>query len=120
VPERQVRLTAADTPPPSDHPNGRLAAANTPTPTERGGAVPTVQAAGAPPALLVESREAARLLAVSPRTLWSLTARGDLPCVRIGRAVRYSLADLESFVGRLRAEARRSSEASNGHPGGSS
>lgn len=48
--------------------------------------------------LLVDTREAARLLAVSPRTVWSMMARGELPTVRLGRAVRVRMADLEAFV----------------------
>jgi excisionase family DNA binding protein len=63
------------------------------------------------PALLVDAGEAARLLCVSPRTLWGLTApRGDLPAVRIGaRAVRYNREDLAEWI------ARHRSGAANGH-----
>jgi hypothetical protein len=32
-------------------------------------------------ALLVDSRTAAKILAVSERTLWTLTDRGEVPCV---------------------------------------
>ena len=52
------------------------------------------------PPLLVDSREAARLLGVCPRTIWALTARRDLPAVRIGRAVRYDVDDLRAFAER--------------------
>lgn len=55
-----------------------------------------------PPALLVDAREAARRLAISSRTLWTLTRRGELPAVRIGRSVRYSVADLAAYVERSR------------------
>jgi excisionase family DNA binding protein len=48
--------------------------------------------------LLLKGPEAALALAVSPRTLWSLTKSGSIPCVRIGRAVRYSKADLEAWI----------------------
>jgi predicted DNA-binding transcriptional regulator AlpA len=50
--------------------------------------------------LLVDVREAARLLACSERTLWGLTSpRGPIPSVKIGRrSVRYSVADLQAFV----------------------
>lgn len=51
-----------------------------------------------PDPLLVTPREAARLLAVSERTLWSLAAAGEIPRVRIGRAVRYRVADLRAYV----------------------
>jgi len=50
------------------------------------------------PLLLVDAREAARLLSVSPRTLWAMTHQGDLPCVRIGRLVRYDVAGLTRWV----------------------
>jgi excisionase family DNA binding protein len=48
--------------------------------------------------LLLTASEAAKALAVSPRTLWSLTKSGVIPCVRIGRAVRYDPADLRSWI----------------------
>lgn len=48
--------------------------------------------------LLVDATAAARLLSVSVRTLANLTARSELPCVRIGRALRYSVDDLRRFV----------------------
>lgn len=50
-------------------------------------------------ALLLSSRDAARLLAVSERTLYTLTQQGRIPCVRIGqRCIRYDRRDLEAFV----------------------
>lgn len=54
--------------------------------------------------LLVDIPEAARLLAVSARTVWTLKDRGELPVVYIGRSVRFRMADLEAFVA---ARARR-------------
>ncbi|UCC99945.1 MAG: helix-turn-helix domain-containing protein [Phycisphaerales bacterium] len=48
--------------------------------------------------LLLTPREAARTLSVCERTLYGLTKSGDLPCVRIGRAVRYSTNDLRAFI----------------------
>lgn len=49
--------------------------------------------------LLVDAAEAARLLGISPRTLWGQTApRGPLPSVKIGRLERYSVGDLEKFI----------------------
>lgn len=50
--------------------------------------------------LLITSREAATLLSISERTLWTLTNKGDLPCVRIGRSVRYDPRDLEVWIER--------------------
>jgi excisionase family DNA binding protein len=56
--------------------------------------VPTVTGAEK---LLVTCREAALLLSISERTLWSLTRRGEIPSRRIGRAVRYAVADLRAY-----------------------
>jgi hypothetical protein len=54
------------------------------------------------PLQLLSASEASRTLAISPRTLWAISApRGPLPVVRIGpagRSVRYHLADLERFI----------------------
>jgi len=50
------------------------------------------------PALLIDSRAAALALSISARTLWELTARGELQVVRVGRLVRFSPADLATFV----------------------
>ena len=38
---------------------------------------------------LLSRSETARRLGISERALWSLTARGAIACVRLGRAVRY-------------------------------
>lgn len=50
--------------------------------------------------LLITSREAAACMSISERTLWTLTNQGDLPCVRIGRSVRYDPRDLEAWIER--------------------
>ena len=51
-------------------------------------------------ALLVDAREAARLLSVSARKLWGMTFEDTpgLSHVRCGRLVRYSVADLERWI----------------------
>lgn len=47
----------------------------------------------------------ARMLSISERALWSLTApRGPILCIRLGRSVRYSVATLERYQGTGRAE----------------
>ncbi len=52
-----------------------------------------------PPTLLLRSCDAARALAISERSLWSLTAPcGPIPCVRLGRSVRYAPEDLAEFI----------------------
>jgi excisionase family DNA binding protein len=50
---------------------------------------------------LLTADEAADCLRISTRTLWTLTDRGELPCIRIGRSVRYRPADLASYCDRL-------------------
>ncbi len=50
--------------------------------------------------LLVDPREAARLLSVSVRKLWSLTFEQEpaLPHLKLGRLVRYSTGDLQAWI----------------------
>ena len=50
--------------------------------------------------LLLTSPEAAKRLRISERTLWTLTDRGDIRCIRIGTAKRYPISALERFVAR--------------------
>jgi excisionase family DNA binding protein len=48
---------------------------------------------------LLTSREVASLLSISTRTVWAMTVpRGSLPCVKVGRSVRYDVEDLESWI----------------------
>ena len=52
-----------------------------------------------PDRLAVPPREAARLMSISERTLWSLTSpRGPIPAVRLGRSVRYDVAALRRWL----------------------
>jgi len=48
--------------------------------------------------LLLTPREAAKALSVCERTLYALTKKGELPVVHIGRAVRYSVADIKQWI----------------------
>jgi excisionase family DNA binding protein len=48
--------------------------------------------------MLVTPREAARMLSVCEKTLWTLTKRGEIPVIRIGRAVRYDPRDLIAWI----------------------
>jgi hypothetical protein len=49
--------------------------------------------------LLLLPRDAAQTLAISERTLWEHSVkRGDIPCVRIGTAIRYSPEDLRAWI----------------------
>lgn len=51
---------------------------------------------------LIDRNTAAEILGVRPQTLacWATTGRYPLPFVRIGRRVKYRLADLEAFIER--------------------
>lgn len=50
--------------------------------------------------LLLTPKEAAKLLSVSPRKLWSMTFEDGLgvPYLKMGRLVRYPLADLKTWI----------------------
>jgi predicted site-specific integrase-resolvase len=56
------------------------------------------------PRLAIRPRDAARMLGVSPRTLWGWTEAGIIPCVRIGtgkrRTVLYPVANLQAWLTR--------------------
>lgn len=56
--------------------------------------------------LLYTPRQAAEALSICERTLYGLTKSGELPAVRIGRAVRYDLLDLRAYI----EQAKKSSE----------
>lgn len=49
--------------------------------------------------ILLTTREAAKALRISEKTLWSMTVpRGPIPSVRLGRSVRYVADDLRRAV----------------------
>ena len=50
--------------------------------------------------LALRPQQAAAALGISPRTLWSLTQDGEIPCVRIGRAKLYPIALLQAWLER--------------------
>lgn len=49
---------------------------------------------------LLSRSEAAQLLGVTPHTLavWASSGRYQLPYVKVGRAAKYNLADLQAFI----------------------
>jgi len=51
---------------------------------------------------LLSRREAASYLGVTEQTLaiWKCTGRYSLPCVKIGRLVKYRQSDLDAFIAR--------------------
>jgi hypothetical protein len=49
--------------------------------------------------LLVTPPIAAKMLAISERSLWSLTApRGPIPALKLGASVRYDVDDLKTWI----------------------
>lgn len=51
--------------------------------------------------LLLTPRETALVLSVCEKTLWSMThPRGPIPCLRLGRSVRYPVEALREYVAR--------------------
>lgn len=58
--------------------------------------------------LLLRPRDAARVLGIGERLLWSMTApRGPIPCVRFGRCVLYPLTDLQALIDSLKEGGRQ-------------
>jgi hypothetical protein len=47
--------------------------------------------------LYLNSEEAAQALGISPRTLWTLTKQGIIPCIRLNRLVRYAVDALQQL-----------------------
>jgi len=52
------------------------------------------------PCLLLSAREAAKALSISERTLYSRTADGTLPCVRLGGRRLYDPRALTAWIDR--------------------
>ena len=50
------------------------------------------------PALLLTPQQAAEALAISPRKLWEMTASSEIPSIRLGRCLRYPVADLQRWI----------------------
>ena len=48
--------------------------------------------------LMVDADGAGRLLSLHPETVRRMARDGELPCVRAGRAVRFSVRSLEAWV----------------------
>jgi excisionase family DNA binding protein len=48
--------------------------------------------------LLLSPRQASRSLAISERTLFTLTKAGAVPHIRIGKLVRYSVDGLKKYI----------------------
>ena len=53
--------------------------------------------------LLLTEDEAAKQLRTTGRTVFSFRKRGLLRCVKLGKSVRYRMADLEAFIDTMAA-----------------
>lgn len=64
-----------------------------------------------PPKLLTEA-QAAEILGIKPQTLtvWRCTRRHELPHIKVGRAVRYRLSDLMTWLDERTTGGRKSDE----------
>lgn len=49
-------------------------------------------------ALLLSPREAARALSICEKTLWTITQKGEIPVIKIGRLVRYPIEGLKAWI----------------------
>lgn len=53
------------------------------------------------PQILIDIRQAAELVQVSERKLWSMSSpRGPIPVVRVGKLVRYNVESLRAWAER--------------------
>lgn len=59
---------------------------------------PMVEPVAPPETVLLTPPEAAKLLAICEKTLWSLTKQRKIASVRIGTSVRYSKRDVLAFI----------------------
>jgi excisionase family DNA binding protein len=60
--------------------------------------------ANEPPPLLLTVPQAARMLAISRSRVYQLIWKGELVPVHIGRSARFTVSELERFVGALPVE----------------
>lgn len=61
--------------------------------------MPTTVTSAAP--LLWDPRTTAQALGVSPRKLWSMTASGEIPSLKLGRLVRYRPEAVAAYLASL-------------------
>jgi hypothetical protein len=57
--------------------------------------------------LLLSSRESARALSISERTLWTITNEGKIPVCRVRGANRYHIDDLLAYIEASKTETRK-------------
>jgi len=63
--------------------------------------------------LLVTKADAARLLSVSPRTVFELRRRGEIHVVHVLGAPRYSVAELEQWIAKQVSQSLSDSNGSS-------
>ena len=51
---------------------------------------------------LVKAKYASQYLSISERKLWELSHKGAIPVVRIDRAIRYDIIDLDNFIQKMK------------------
>jgi len=74
-------------------------AENPPSPVAIAPMLLNARAAAQPP-LALRPREAAKAIGISERTLWTLTKRGQVPHLRLGRSVLYPVDLLREYLRR--------------------
>lgn len=62
------------------------------------------------PRLSLRPKEAARALGISERLLWTLTARGVIPRVKLGSTVVYPIIVIEKYLADEAAKSMRGSK----------
>lgn len=58
----------------------------------------TADEGNATPRLALRPKDATKALGIGSRLLWSMTNRGEIPHVRLGRAVVYPVDDLRRWL----------------------
>jgi len=72
------------------------------------------QDSGSPPRLALRAAEAAESLGISERLLWSKTNAGEVPHIRIGRAILYPVDGLRNWL-HQQAETKGGRHDAHGH-----
>jgi excisionase family DNA binding protein len=63
-----------------------------------------------PPPLLLSADRTARMLGISPRTVWTLCAAGEIPSVRLGKRRLFRISTIDAWLAaRERAQPARKS-----------
>ena len=63
--------------------------------------------------LLISTAAAAKLLSISPRTMWAIQKSGEIPVVRLGRLVRFDVEDLKTLIAERKRLDNRTQQYTN-------